>query len=157
MKDYHNSSNLPSQEVRLKQLPTNQTVEAIQSISTNIRKYSLQMRQIMKALRESGAIPEIALAIREGSFAVRDTVRDINETTQELRNIGIVNDTANAVENTLKSAKESITTVKELTTDAGRASPNTTKIVKDSIYTVRKEASLVTGRVMEGIKSKAGA
>ena len=53
MKDYHNNSNISSQEVGLQQLTTNQTVEAIQNISKNIREYSLQMRQIMKALLPS--------------------------------------------------------------------------------------------------------
>ena len=156
MKDYNNP-NLSSQEVRLHQLPANQTVETIQKISKNIREYSFQMRHIMKALRESGAIPEIALAIREGSFAIRDVVKDINETTQEIRKNGAVNDTASAVEDTLKSAKDSITTVQGLMTDARRVSPNTTKAVQNSIVIVRKEASHVTGKVMQGVKNKVSA
>jgi len=96
MKNYTYNPNLSSQEVRIHQLTTNQTVGTIQNVSNNIREYSLQMRQIMKTLRESGAIPEIALAIREGSFAIRDTVKEINETTQDLKNNGIVNETASA-------------------------------------------------------------
>ena len=157
MKNHNNNSNLSSEEVRLHQLNANQTVETIQNISRNIRAHSLQMRQTMKTLRESGAIPEIALAIRDGSFTARDIAKDISETTQELKKNGIVHETANAVENTLKSAEESIATVKDLATVAERTSPNTVQVVKDSVDTVRKEASLVTEKMIEGIKNKVDA
>ena len=156
MKNYNNS--IPYwNEDSAHQLSARQTAEAIQNISKNIRGYSLQMRETMKTLRETGAIPELALAIREGSFAVRDTVKDLNETTQDLRRNGIVNDTASAVENTYKTAGESVSAVKEITKDFQRASPETSKAVQEGLYTLRKETSLVTGKVMAGIKTKVGA
>ena len=154
MKNHNNNSNLSSEEVRIHQLNANQTVETIQNISKNIREHSLQIRQTMKTLRESGAIPEIALAIRDGSFAVHDIAKDISETTQELKKNGTVHETASAVENTLKSAEESMMTVKDLATIAGRTSPNTVQVIKDGVDTVRKETSLVTEKVMEGIKNR---
>ena len=155
MKNHNNNSNLSSEEVRIHQLNANQTVETIQNISKNIREHSLQMRQTMKTLRESGAIPEIVLAIRDGSFAVRDIAKDISETTQELKKNGTIHETASAVENTLKSAEDSVMTVKDLAVVAGRTSPNTIQVVKDGVDTVRKETSLVTEKMMEGIKNKA--
>ncbi len=94
------------------------------------------MRETMNTLRESGAIPELAEAIREASLAVRDTSKDINEATRELKKNGVVVDTANAVENTLKSAEESIKIVKEITTDVGKPPPNTTKAVHDGIDSI---------------------
>jgi methyl-accepting chemotaxis protein len=154
MKNYNNNSTLSSEEVRLQQLNANQTVENIQNISRNIREYSLQMRQTMKTLRESGAIPEVALAIRDGSFVARDIAKNISETVQEFKRNGIVHETANAVENTLKSAEESMTTVKDLATVAGKTSPHTIQTVKDGVDTVRKETSHVTTKVMKGIKNK---
>ena len=157
MKNYNNNPNLSSEEVRLHQLNANQAVESIQNISRNIRGHSLQMRQTMKMLRESGAIPEIALAIRDSSFAVRDIAKDISETTQELKRNGTVHETASAVETTLKSAEESLMTVKDLATVTGKTSPNTIKAVKDSVDTVRKEASHVTEKMMKGVKSKVDA
>ncbi len=141
MKNHNNNPNLSSKEVRLHQLNANQTVETIQNISRNIREHSLQMSQTMKTLRESGAIPEIASAIRDSSFAVRDIAKDISETTQELKKNGMVNETANVVENTLKSAEESVMTVKDLAIVAGKTSPNTVQAVKGGADTVRKETS----------------
>jgi hypothetical protein len=156
MKDYNNNSN-PSLEIfRGHQLTAKETVGTIQNISKNIRDYSLRMRETMKTLRESGAIPEMAEAIREGSFAVRDTVKDINAATQELKKNGIVVDTATAVENTLKSAEKSITIAKEITIEAGKASPHATKTVQDGIDMVKKETSQVTEKVVKGVKNKLG-
>ena len=157
MKNYNNNPNLSSEEVRLQQLNANQTVENIQNISRNIREYSLQMRQTMQTLRESGAIPEVALAIRDGSFAARDIAKNISETTQDFKRSGIVHETASAVENTLKSAEESMITVKDLATVAGKTSPNTIQAVKDGVDTVRKETSHVTTKMMKGIKNKVDA
>jgi methyl-accepting chemotaxis protein len=111
----------------------------------------------MQTLRESGAIPEVALAIRDGSFAARDIAKNISETTQDFKRNGIVHETANAVENTLKSAEESMTTVKDLATVAGKTSPNTIQAVKDGVDTVRKETSHVTAKMMNGIKNKVDA
>ena len=157
MKNYNNNPNLSSEEVRIQQLNANQTVESIQNISRNIREYSLQMRQTMQALRESGAIPEVALAIRDGSFVARDIAKNISETAQDFKRNGIVHETASAVENTLKSAEESMTTVKDLATVAEKTSPNTIQAVKDGVDTVRKETSHVTTKMMNGIKNKVDA
>lgn len=154
MKDYHSNQNASSQDARVQQWTPKETVEAIQNISKNIREYSFRMRETMKTLRESGAIPEMADAVREASFAVRDTVNDINETTKELKRKGVVVDTANAVENTLKSAEESVATVKEITTDAAKASPHTTKAIHDGLEIVKKETSQMTGKVLKGIKHR---
>ena len=150
MKNYNNNSNPSLEILGGNQFAAKETVETIKNISKNIRDYSHMMRDTMKTLRESGAIPEMAEAIREGSFAVRDTVKDINETAQELKKNGVVVDAASAVESALKSAGESITTVKEITTDAGKASPNTSKAVQDGIDMVKKETSQVTGKVVKG-------
>ena len=114
----------------------------------------VQIRQTMKTLRESGAIPEVALAIRDGSFVVRDIAKNISETAQEFKRNGIVHETASAVENTLKSAEESMITVKDLATVAGKTSPNTIQAVKDGVDTVRKETSHVTKTMMKGVKNK---
>ncbi len=156
MKNYNNNSN-PSLEIfRGHQLTTKETIGTIQNISKNIREYSLRMRETMKTLRESGAIPEMAQAIREGSFAVRDTVKDINAATQEMKKNGVIVDTANALENTLKSAEKSITTVKEITTEAGRTSPRTAKSVQNGIDMVKKKTSQVTEKVLKDVKNKVG-
>jgi len=156
MKDYPSNQNQSSQEDLVHQWTANETVEAIQNVSKNIREYSFKIRETMKTLRESGAIPEMADAIREASFAVRDTVNDINETTKELKRKGVVIDTANAIENTLKSVEESAATVKEIAIGAGKVSPHTTKAIHEGIANVKKETNYVTGKVIRDLKTKVG-
>ncbi|NND87195.1 MAG: hypothetical protein HKM23_07755 [Nitrosopumilus sp.] len=144
MKNQNNNSNLSSREVSIHQLNANQTVETLQNISKNVREYALQMRQTMKTLRESGAIPEIALAIRDGSFAARDIAKDISQTTRDLKRNGVIHETASAVENTLKSTEESVMTVRDLAAAAGKASPHTIQTVMDGVDTIKKEVGNVT-------------
>ncbi|MDH3676888.1 MAG: hypothetical protein OEQ12_01125 [Nitrosopumilus sp.] len=157
MIENNNNSNPSWREVRVQQQTAKETVGTIQNISKYIREYSLRMRAIMNTINESEAIPEMADAIREGSLAVRDTVKDINKTTQVLKKNGVIIDTANAVESTLKSAEESISTVKEIGTDAGKASPNTTKAVQEGIDKVKKETSHMTEKMFSSIKGKVNA
>lgn len=153
MKNYNNT-NATSYEDAKQEWDPKQTVETLQNISRNIRGYSLKMKETMKALRESGAIPELAEAIREGSFAVRDTANDINQTTKELKRKGIFVDTASAIESTFKSAEESIETVKAITMESKIASPHASKALHDGLDAVKKETNLVSGIVMKGIKHK---
>jgi len=153
MKDYNNTKTT-SQEVVTNQWTPKEAVETLQNISKNIRGYSWKMKETMKSLRESGAIPEFAEAIRDGSFALRETVGDINETTKELKRKGIFVDTASAIEDTYKSAEQSIANVKQIAIDSGIASPQTSKAIHDGLELVKKETNLVTGTVMKGIKHK---
>jgi methyl-accepting chemotaxis protein len=155
MKDY-TSNQQSSKEDLVHKWTANETVEAIQNVSKNIREYSFKMRETMKTLRESGAIPEMADAIREASFAVRDTVNDINETTKDLKRKGAIVDTASAIENTLKLAGESASTVKVIATDAGKASPHTTKAIHDGVDIVKKKTNHVTDKITKEIKNKVG-
>ena len=153
MKNFNNPI-ATSQKDAIQQWNPKETVESLQNISKNIRGYSMKIKETMRVLRESGAIPEFAEAIREGSFAIRDTVNDINETTKELKRKGIFVDTASAIENTYKSAEESIETVKEITIDSGLASPHASHAIHNGFDVVKKETNLVTGIVMKGIKHK---
>ncbi|MGD8707866.1 MAG: hypothetical protein PVI88_04195 [Nitrosopumilaceae archaeon] len=143
-------------ENKPEQITIAQTVGTIQNVSKNIREHAFQIRETMKTLRQTGAITEIAMAIRESSFAIRDTVRDINETTKELQKNGILNDTASAVENTLENAEQSVTTVKQITSDVKSSTPHTATVVKNGIDVISQETSQMTEKVMLGIKNKVG-
>ena len=156
MKNYTNDSNHSLESSREHQSTGKETVETIQNVSKNIKDYSLKMRETMKTLRESGVIPEMAEAIREGSLAVCDTIKDINSATKELKKNGVIVDTARAVENTLKSAEDSLTLVREIASDAEKASPRATKTMQEGIDFVKQETSQVTEKVVKGVKNKVG-
>ena len=76
--------------------------------------------------------------------------------TKELKRKGAIVDTAGAIENTLKIAEESASTVKDIATDAGRVSPHTTKAIHKGVDLVKKETNHVTGMVVKDLKTKVG-
>lgn len=131
-----------------------ETVEAIQNVSKRITEYSTKVRETMKALRESNVIPELAEAVCHASYAVRDTVGDINETTKELKRRGVIVNTANAVEATWKSTEDSVVIIKQITSDAAKASPHTIKAVRTGIDTVKKESIPNMNKTFKEIKTK---
>ena len=145
-----------AQQETVQQDTPKKTLEAIQNISKKTREYSSTIRETMKMLRESNAIPEMAESIRYASFAVRDTVNDISETTKDLKKRGVIVDTAGSIETTLKSAEDSIAIVKELTNEGAKASPHTTKAVNDGIESLKKETNNVTGKVLRDVKTQVG-
>jgi methyl-accepting chemotaxis protein len=112
-----------------------ETVAKIQHASKNIKEYSYLMRNTVKTVRESGAIPELVDAIREASFALRDTVNEINQTTKEIHKKGTVTD--NAIDSTIISVEDSVNTVKEIVVDAGKVLPHSKKAVHDGIQKAR--------------------
>lgn len=113
-----------------------ETVAKIQHASKNIKEYSYLMKNTVKTIRESGAIPELADAIREASFALRDTVNEINQTTKEIHKKGVA-ETANAIDSTIISVEDSVNTVKEIAVDAGKVLPHSKKAVRDGIQKAR--------------------
>ena len=73
---------------------SDQAAESIKNVAKDIRESSSTIRELMLALLRSGAIEEIARAIHEATTAVRDTANEINETVKDLKDRGIIRDTA---------------------------------------------------------------
>jgi uncharacterized protein YjgD (DUF1641 family) len=85
---------------------TQKTIQTIKDVASNIREASSRMRDVVRALRESGAIDELTSAIHEAMIAARDTTREINNTAKELKERGVIKDTATAVDETITTARE---------------------------------------------------
>ena len=79
---------------------TQRSIQTIKDVANNIREASFRMRDVVRALRESGAIDELTTAVYEAMIAARDTTREINETAKELKDRDVIKDTATAVEET---------------------------------------------------------
>jgi hypothetical protein len=76
---------------------TQRTIQTIKDVANNIREASFRMRDVVRALRETGAIDELTTAVREAMIAARDTTREISETAKELKDRGVIKDTVTAV------------------------------------------------------------
>ena len=66
----------------------------------------------MKAIRESGVIPELAQIIREITLVARDTSKEIHKTAKEFKESGVMDDTARAIKETRQHASDTIQDVK---------------------------------------------
>jgi methyl-accepting chemotaxis protein len=96
------------------------TAETIKNIARDIRDASIKMKETVKTLRESGAI------------AARDTAKEINDATRDLKERGIIRDTAAAVEETAVTARETAETIKDTARQTAEAAPQTSEIVKEA-------------------------
>src|SRR5512145_2033181 len=62
-----------------------QTAETIKNIARRIREESIKMREMVIAIRQSGAVEELVDSFREASLATRDTAKEINDAARALR------------------------------------------------------------------------
>src|SRR5918912_1492028 len=111
---------------------TQKTVDSIKNIARTIRDASARMREVVRAVRQSGAIDELTQAIHEASIAAKDTSNEIRETTKDLRDRGIIRDTAKAIEQTNIAARETADTVRQTAEQARQSAPQTTESLKET-------------------------
>jgi methyl-accepting chemotaxis protein len=104
-----------------------------------IRDQAVVVRETVKTLRESGAIEELAIAIKEISIAARDTSREINETAKQLREQGVIKDTAASIDETTAAWKNTADEARRAGDDIRANAPQTIEAAK---------------KVAEGVKSQ---
>lgn len=120
------------------------TTRTIKDVASNIRVASSRMRDVVRAVRESGAIDELTTAVHEATIAARDTTREISETARELKERGVIKDTATAVEETTVAAREIGETAKHTAQQVGESAPVTGEALRDAatkIKSTRKKRS----------------
>jgi len=119
------SSNDNSVRIRDYSNISDQTEESIKNVAKGIQESSSSVRELTLALTRSGAIVEIARTILEATTSIRDTANEINDTVKDLKERGIIMNIASAVEETTKTALDTIQTAKNATrqttpTDTGK-------------------------------------
>jgi methyl-accepting chemotaxis protein len=125
---------------------TQRTIQTIEHVASNIREASSRMRDVVRALRESGAIDELTTAVHEAMIAARDTTREISETAKELKDRGLIKDTATAVEETAAAAREIGETARDTAQQVGESAP-----LKGE--TIRKAATGIKTRTKRSTQS----
>ena len=122
-----------------------QIAQDIKDIARRIREESATIRDVIRIVCQSGAIDEMAVALRDVIIAARDTSREINIIAKELREHGIVKDTFAGLYDIVSSGKETVQVLRDMTEDAKRAAPNTVsslseaELIKQSVNTIRKK------------------
>lgn len=111
---------------------TQKTIQTIKDVASNIREASSRMRDVVRALRESGAIDELTSAIHEAMIAARDTTREINNTAKELKERGVIKYTATAVEETAAAAREIGESMIHTAQQVGESAPLTGETIRNA-------------------------
>ena len=123
---------------------TQRTIQTIKTVASNIREASARMRGVVRALRESGAIDELTAAVHEAMIAARDTAREINETTKELKDRGVIKQTTIAVEETAAAAHEISETARETAQQVGESAPRTSEALRKAATRIKTRKREIT-------------
>lgn len=109
---------------------TQRAIETIRDIASNIRQVSFKMREVVRAVHQSGAIDELATSVHEAMIAARDTTKEICETSKDLRERGVIRETATNVEETAASAREIGETAKHTAQQVGKSTPHISEALR---------------------------
>ena len=133
-----------------------EAAENIKRIAQNVRDSSIKFRDIVRSMRETGALKEISEAARDAVIASRDAARDISETAKELRESGVIDETAAAIHetsdiarNTAKDFGEKAKQLKQNMTSEDRPGTTDTKHWEVGINEYGEQESLQTGSGVE--------
>lgn len=90
-----------------------QQAETVKQLAISIKDYSITARETLRAIRDSGVIPELAVSLSEITALIRDISMQAKEASDELKKSGVMGETAGTVRETLASAKEVAHELKE--------------------------------------------
>jgi methyl-accepting chemotaxis protein len=119
---------------------TQKTIDTIKEVASNIREASARMRDVVRAVHQSGAIDELATAVHEAVIAARDTTNEINQTAKELKERGVIKDTAANVEKTVVAARGLGESVKDTVQQIGESAPLTSETLKEATKVKSKKS-----------------
>jgi hypothetical protein len=131
-----------------------QAAQNVKDIARIIREQSAMMSETVKFMRESGAIIELTEAIKAATIAARDATREINETAKELKDRGVFRDTASAVDETTRTAKEAFGTMSAISEETRQAAPDTAAEIGKAAGTLKQSARATAQKAKERMKKE---
>ena len=84
------------------------TAQSIKDVAKDIRGTTSNTRELIHTLLNTGVIGEIARTILETTIAIRDTANEINYVVKDVKERGIVRDTASAIADTSNAALNTV-------------------------------------------------
>jgi len=97
------------------------------------------MREVVRAVHQSGAIDELATSVHEAMIAARDTTIEICETAKELRERGVIKDTVINVKETAIAESEISETAKHTAQQVGESAPLTGEALRKTATRVKSK------------------
>jgi methyl-accepting chemotaxis protein len=108
------------------------TMTAVDTIR-DVAEASARIRDLVRAVRQSGAIDEVSTAVQEAVIAARDGTKEINEIAKALK------DTATQVEETAVAAREIGEAMRHLTQHINRFAIVTSETVREAATKVKSK------------------
>lgn len=107
-----------------------QKIDSIKNVASTIRDVSASIRDTVRALRESGAVDELIAAVHEATITMRDTTLEISKISRDLRERGMIRDTAKTLDETVSAANEATNSFRQTVEDTKAAAPQTAEVIK---------------------------
>lgn len=107
-----------------------QKIESLKNFAASIRDVSASIRDTMRTLRESGAIDEIIAAVHETTITTRDTMMEVSKISRDLKERGMIRNTAKTLDETITAANEAAESFKQTVEEAKAAAPQTAEVIK---------------------------
>lgn len=92
--------------------PMQEKVEAMKATAMTVKEYAILTRETIKAIRESGTIPEILLTAREIAATVSTVSKDVRAASTELRQDGPINEISGSADDPVQTARDIVNGVK---------------------------------------------
>src|SRR5215831_17721025 len=115
---------------------TNPSTQKALDTIRDVAEASARIRDLVRAVRQSGAIDEVSTAVQEAVVAARDGTKEINEIAKALK------DTAAQVEETAIAAREIGQAMRHLTQHINRSTIVTSETVREAPTKVKSKKKI---------------
>ena len=89
------------------------TAQSIKDVAKDIRGTTSNTRELIHTLLRTGVIEELARTVLGTTIAIRDTANEINYVVKDVKERGIVRDTASAIADTSNAALNTVDIAKK--------------------------------------------
>jgi DNA-binding Lrp family transcriptional regulator len=133
----------------IRQMTPDQAVDSIRDIAKGIRETSAKIRETIKTLQRSGAIDEFTQAVHEATLATYSATKtkEINETSKDFKERGIINDRANAMEETIMVTGGTLGIERNTTYEMAEAAPKSRERLQKGSDPVKQKMRKRTSKI----------
>ena len=114
-----------------------QKIDSIKNVASTVRDISASIRDTVRALRESGAIDELIAAVHEATITMRDTTIEISKISKDLKERGMIKDTAKTLDETVAAANGAAESFRQTVEDMKEAAPQTAEVIKKARESIK--------------------
>ena len=133
----------------IRQMTPDQAVDSIRDIAKGIRETSAKIRETIKTLHRSGAIDEFTQAVHEATLATYSATKtkEINEPSKDLKERGIINDRADAMEETIVVTRGTLGIERNTTYEMAEAAPKSRERLQKGSEPVKQKMRKRTSKI----------